>query len=359
MIGLLLCFLLSVYWDNYSRACAMTGVFLLNHSSSPNIKGSLDLMLARVVGSVVGTLLFSWSCRTGHGDAVLPFLFFCLLFPCTWVAHSRSSFSTIGFFVAALAPFSMVKDCPAPELASSSHAAVGLWAGIRARSIATFILTLCEFVFMEKRHSKLAANFYDTAVQAMQSAFVSLWKGDDPKPALNDASKDAGQAVSMDGGAKVEPRFGGCEWKTDFLQACCKTLSCLRVDVLMTQRGMGGLEGKTDDISKLLASSAGFQSMREEFDRLLEDARVASTSVLLHTNGEHTQMNKFEHMSDIDKLGQMGKALEDLNAHIEFPKAAPDTMEDDVICQLALMLTMLELAKTHVASIVADGMKFT
>jgi hypothetical protein len=81
MIGLMLCFLFSIYWDNYSPACAMTGVFLLNNSSSPNIKGSLDLMLAIVVGSVVGTLMFSWACRSGHGDAVLPFLFFCLLFP--------------------------------------------------------------------------------------------------------------------------------------------------------------------------------------------------------------------------------------------------------------------------------------
>ena len=64
-------------------------------------------------------------------------------------------------------------------------------------------------------------------------------------------------------------------------------------------------------------------------------------------------------MSGIDTLDEMGNAIDDLNKNVEFPENPPDTMEDDVICQLAVMLTMLELANTHVASIVHEGMKHT
>jgi len=357
MIGLMLCFLFSMYWDNFSPACAITGVFLLNDRPSPDIKGSLDLMLAIVVGSVVGTLLFSWSCRTGHGDAALPVVFFCLLFPSTWVAHSRSSFSTIGFFVAALAPFSMVKDCPAPELASSSQNAVGLWGGIRARSIAMFILTICEFVFMEKKHSKFATDYYDNATNAIQTAFNSLWTGADPKPALDDASKGTSSAISFGAGAKVEPRLGGCEWKTEFLQSSCDAISHLRVDVLMLYRGMGGVDGNSDNITALLKKASAFGLMQEEFDKMLQAARVMAIGVLSHTNGEHTQLAAFECMSNLDKLSEMDQAIEGLNACVKFPDNAPETMENDPICQLALMITMLELAKTHVAEIIYAGMK--
>jgi hypothetical protein len=359
MIGLMLCFLFSMYWDNFSPACAITGVFLLNDRPSPDIKGSLDLMLAIVVGSVVGTLLFSWSCRTGHGDAALPVVFFCLLFPSTWVAHSRSSFSTIGFFVAALAPFSMVKACPAPELASSSQNAVGLWAGIRARSIAMFILTICEFVFMEKKHSVFATDYYDNATKAIQTAFDSLWKGADPKPALDDASKGTSNAISFGAGAKVEPRFGGCEWKTEFLQSSCDANSHLRVDVLMLYRGMKGVDGNSDNITALLTKAPAFKLMQEEFDKTLQAARVMATDVLLHTNGEHTQLAAFESLSNLDTLAGMENAFEDLNACLKFPDNAPETMEADPICQLALIITMLELAKKHVADIVFAGMKHT
>jgi len=358
MIGLMICFLFSVYWDNYSPACAMTAVFLLNDRPSPDVKGSLDLMLAIVVGSVVGTLLFSWSCRSGHGDAVLPFVFFFLLFPCIWVAQSRSSFSTIGFFIAALAPFSMVKACPSPELASSTHSAVGLWAGIRARSVAMFVLTVCEFMLMEKRHSLFAVDAYDNATKAVQTALASLWTGADPKPALDDASKGAGEALSFSMGAKVEPRFGACEWKTAFLADCCDVLASLRVDVLMIYRGMGVVEGKADN-SEVLKASSGFKLVQEDLEKMLTTTREMSTSVLLHMRGEHTQLAAFECMSNIDKLGDIDKAIEDLNAHLKFPDAAPESMETDQICQVALMITMLELAKTHLASIVFSGMKYT
>jgi hypothetical protein len=316
-------------------------------------------MLAIVVGSVVGTLAFSWSCRTGHGDAALPVVFFFLIFPCTWVAHSRSSFSTIGFFIAALSPFSMVKECPAPELASSSQNAQALWGGIRARSIAMFILTVCEFVFMERKHSRFSADYFDNAMKSIESAFALLWDGKDPKSASDDAKKGTDNAISFGAGAKVEPRFGGCEWKKEFLEDCCDAIACLRVDVMMTYRGMGGVDGNAEKISALLKGAAGFKLLQDGFDSMLEAARVMTNGVLLHTNGEHKQLAAFETMSEMDELAELDKAIADLNACLKFPDKAPDTMENDQICQLALMIAMLQLAKTHVAAIVRSGLKHT
>merc|ERR1719191_1262238 len=75
-MGLMLCFIFGVAMDNYGGACAITAVFLLNTRVGPDAMGTLNVLLAVVVGSVVGAIMYSYSCMGGYGLYVLPLLSF-------------------------------------------------------------------------------------------------------------------------------------------------------------------------------------------------------------------------------------------------------------------------------------------
>merc|ERR1719262_1705696 len=128
--GLTLCMIYSVTMDNYGGACAITAVFLINTRVGPDMLSTLNVLLAVVVGCVVGAVIFSYSCATAYGMTVLPIVTFMYLWISMFVAFGGSSFALIGLLMAALAPFTVVKNCPTGG-ADDAAGAVGLWVGIR------------------------------------------------------------------------------------------------------------------------------------------------------------------------------------------------------------------------------------
>merc|ERR1719235_253750 len=117
--------------DGYSGACAITAVFLINTRVGPDMMSTLNVLLAVVVGCVVGAVIFSYSCATAYGMAILPIVTFLYLWVTMFIAFGGSSFALIGLFMAALSPFTIVKNCPADGAVNEGAAATGLWGGIR------------------------------------------------------------------------------------------------------------------------------------------------------------------------------------------------------------------------------------
>merc|ERR1719335_1699953 len=163
--GLTLCMIFSVTMDNYGGACAITAVFLLTTKVGPDMMSVLNVLLAVVVGAVVGAVLFSYSCMTGMGTVILPLATFIYWVITIHIGYSGSSFALIGLFMAALAPFSVVKMCP-DELGSGTGGAAGLWAFIRGCIMAMTILTVCEFGSVPGQQGELAAKQFDDAMHA-------------------------------------------------------------------------------------------------------------------------------------------------------------------------------------------------
>merc|ERR1719440_1456089 len=127
----MICFVFGVVMDNYGGACAITAVFLLNTRVGPDMMATLNTLLAVVVGCVVGAILYSYACFSGQGLIVLPLCSFIYWVVTIHIGYSGSSFALIGIFMAALAPFMIVKECPDPKDLSDAAAAGGLWIGIR------------------------------------------------------------------------------------------------------------------------------------------------------------------------------------------------------------------------------------
>merc|ERR1719487_1342402 len=149
---------------------------------------TLNTLLAVVVACVVGAILYTYSCQTGQGMIILPIASFIYWVVTIHIAYSGSSFALIGIFMAALAPFMVVKECPDPSKLSDAAAAGGLWVGIRGTIIAMVIVSLCEVCSVPGEQANLATNAWNDAVKAIQQAFKDLWAGKDPHEAIEPVS---------------------------------------------------------------------------------------------------------------------------------------------------------------------------
>merc|ERR1719163_2523066 len=72
-LALVVCWLYSVYVDNWAGGCVITAVFLMSPNVCPDIQAFLNVLNAVILAVVAGTLVFQWSCGTGYGDSFLWF----------------------------------------------------------------------------------------------------------------------------------------------------------------------------------------------------------------------------------------------------------------------------------------------
>merc|ERR1719473_81669 len=100
-----------------------------------------------------------------------------------FIAFGGSSFALIGLLMAALSPFSMMKNCPGGTV-DDAAAAVGLWIGIRGCIIAMVIVSVCELASIPGEQAKMARDGWDLAMQQIKIAFADVWVEKDPKDAL-------------------------------------------------------------------------------------------------------------------------------------------------------------------------------
>merc|ERR1719160_2242278 len=151
-----------------------------------------------------------------NGAIVLPIVTFIYLFVTLLVAFGGSSFALIGLLMAALSPFSMMKNCPSGTV-DDAAAAVGLWIGIRACIIAMVIMAVCELVSVPGEQAKMARDGWNLAMKQIQQAFTDLWAEKHPKEALDPVPGMLGGAATFNNGAILEPRFDRCTWKSAYL----------------------------------------------------------------------------------------------------------------------------------------------
>merc|ERR1719428_420727 len=350
-MGLMLCFIFGVTMDNYGGACAITAVFLLNTRVGPDMMAVLNVLLAVVVGSVVGAVLFSYSCMGGFGNAVLPTVTFIYLFITMFIAFGGSSFAVIGLLMAALSPFSMMKPCPS-GVADDTAGAVGLWVGIRGCIIAMVIVSICELASVPGEQAKLARDGWNLAIQQIQQGFTDLWEEKHPKEALDPVAGMLGGAATFNSGAILEPRFDRCRWKNEYLTELIAIATKLRLDVLTIRAGLEGNDGETGGTMKKLNSVAGFDAIKKDLQGTLEDAREIAFMLLEHEKGDFHGLEKLDTLEGIEELNGLAEAIESANKAVAVPATPPDSMEEDELCQMSIVFVMLDYTVKHIAAII-------
>merc|ERR1719161_298890 len=327
--GLTLCMIYSVTMDNFGGACAITAVFLMNTNVGPDMMSILNVLLAVVVGAVVGAVVFSYSCMGGQGHIVLPIVTFIYLFCTLLVAFGGSTFALIGLLMAALSPFSMMKNCPGGTV-DDAAAAVGLWIGIRGCIIAMVIMAVCELASVPGEQAKMARDGWNKAMQSIQQAFTDLWAEKDPSEALASVPGNLGSAATFNKGAILEPRFDRCKWKDAYLTDLIGIATKLRLDVLTIRAGLEGNDGETGDTMTKLNQVPAFKKIQEDLNRTLEDAREIAFLLLEHEKGDFHGLDKLDTLEGIDELEDLAPAIEHANKVVALPAQPADSMEEDV-----------------------------
>jgi len=353
-LAMMLCFVFGVVMDNYGGACAITAVFLLNTRVGPDMMATLNTLLAVVVGCVVGAIVYSYSCFSGQGSIILPVLSFVYWVGTIHIGYSGSSFALIGLLMAALAPFTMVKECPS-GVPSDTGGAGGLWINIRGTIIAMIIVSLCEILSVPGAQGDLAFKEFDAAMQKLKESFGALWKEQDPLPALEPVSGLLASSSNFNSGARLEPRYWKCKWKADFMDQCVDVATKIRVDILTIKMAMdGGGQRKGPSIFGILNSVPAIGNMQKDLAGTLEDAREIAIELLDHGYGPFSGMTKLDSLEGVDKLDGFDDALAKVCGvgGVKFPASAPDSMEDDLLCQLSIIFVMLDYSIKHVAEMI-------
>merc|ERR1719265_1074107 len=98
-LAIIFCWFYSVYVDNWGGGCVITAVFLMSPAVCPDIQAFLNVLNAVILAVVAGTLVFQWTCGTGHpqGDYILPAVAFLL-----WIMGLYGYFSKGQFLLPCL-----------------------------------------------------------------------------------------------------------------------------------------------------------------------------------------------------------------------------------------------------------------
>jgi hypothetical protein len=363
-LSLMGCFLFSVHMDNYVPSCAITGVFLINTRVGPDVMAMIQGLLAVVVGIVVNALMYSFSCRFGNTSVlqvVAVVYWLCTL----TVGKGTSSLAGMGLLMAALSPFALYKFCISDSPEAQAGMAIGLWGGIRALLIAVVITVIMEFLHVPGLFTKLSRDHLDLGFQALQKSFANVFpKGSskEAKKAVDDALSEAAGKIAdaelYNVACKMEPRLWMCPWKTGFVDATAGHLKRIRLDMVLIQRALCGLDGKMEDMVELLGKVPEVAHMRKDLDDTMEDARKLAIGLLAHEYDKFLGLDNLATVEGLDELDGFEEAVKGTNQFIKSDDI-PVTMEDDHGVRLSIVFIMLQYLIQHVAAITQDAVKLS
>ena len=82
-------------------------------------------------------------------------------------------------------------------------------------------------------------------------------------------------------------------------------------------------------------------------------------AMLSHETGHFTGLNKLKTTTGIDDLGALPGLITHLNSTLKFPSQAPDSMEDDEVCQVSTVCMLLDSTIKHIATLMKATIRQT
>merc|ERR1719333_1515058 len=347
-LALVICWLYSVFVDNWGGGCVITAVFLMSPAICPDIQVFLNVLNAVIVAVVAGTLVFQWTCGSGFGDQILPFAALVLWAVGLYGVFAKSVFLLPCLVFVALTPFRWVTSCPTGEIAAGAR---GLWAGMVANVIAIVIVCSFQFFLAVDRASNLAVNILDDAFGGLRKAFDAFWKSEDCTGPMGSVSGSCGSGSGYCGSAKIEPRMYRCPWKAGLYLDIVSHVQTIRLDILMLWFAMAGSDGVPDAIYAKFSDEKDFLSVKDDLNGTLEDAHSLAIAMISHEGGKFSGLNTIKHTTGIDSLDALPGLITKLNDKLKFPAQAPDSMEDDEVCQVSTVCMLLDATIKHIADL--------
>merc|ERR1719161_327078 len=353
-LALIFCWLYSVYVDNWGGGCVITAVFLMSTNVCPDIQAFLNVLNAVILAVVAGTLIFQGTCGTGFGDYILPFAALLLWIFGMYGVFAKSVFLLPCLVFVALTPFRWVTECPTGDIAAGARA---LWGGMVANILAILFVCSFQFFLAVDRANNLAVNKLDDAFSGLRKAFDAFWKHQDATEPMGSVAGSCGAGSGFCGSAAIEPRIWRNGWKAGLYMEMVTHVQTIRLDILMLWFAMAGSDGKPDGIFSKFEGSSEFKSVKEDLNSTLEDAHSLAIGMLTHETGHFTGLSKLKTTTGIDDLGALPGLISHLNSSLKFPTQAPDSMEDDELCQISTVCMLLDSTIKHIAVLIKGTIK--
>merc|ERR1719217_867980 len=351
-IALTICWCWSVFVDNWGGGCVITAVFLMSPAVCPDIQAFLNVLNAVVLAVVAGTIVFQWTCGSGAGDYVLPIAAFVLWTIGLYGYYAKSVFLLPCLVFVALTPFRWITSCPTGDIAAGAR---GLWAGMVANVIAIALVAGCQYLLSVDRANNLAINSMEEAFDGLKKAFGAFWTHKDATEPMAPVAGALGAGSGFCGSAKIEPRMWRCPWKAGLYVDIVGHVQTIRLDILMLWFAMAGSDGKPDSIFAKFCDDKNFLSVKDDLNGTLEDAHGLAIAMISHEGGKFSGLGNIKSKTGIDELGALPGLITKLNAKMKFPAQAPESMEDDELCQVSTICMLLDSTIKHIA----DLMKVT
>jgi len=354
--ALLISWLFSVYMDNWGGGCVITAVFLMSPSVCPDIQAFLNVLNAVVLAVIVGTLIFQWTCGLGPGigNYLLPFTAFVMWIIGMYGVFAKSAFLLPCLVFVALTPFRWVTSCPTGEIAAGARA---IWAGMVANILAIGFVCTCQYTMGADRANHLAINAMDDAFLGLRKAFHAFWDEQDATVPMGSVAGDLGAGSGFCGAAVIEPRFSRLPWKSALYVGMVAHMRQIRLDILMLWFAMAGSDGQPDAIFQKFNASDKFAAVRDDLNGTLEDTHALCVAMVAHEKGRFTGLEKLSTTTGIDELDALPGLIVELNAKLRFPREAPESMEDDEICQISTVCFLLDSTVKHIAALMKCAVK--
>eukprot|EP00929_Paragymnodinium_shiwhaense_P034248 TRINITY_DN18659_c1_g1_i1.p1 TRINITY_DN18659_c1_g1~~TRINITY_DN18659_c1_g1_i1.p1 ORF type:complete len:432 (-),score=123.43 TRINITY_DN18659_c1_g1_i1:119-1339(-) len=357
--SLMACFIFSVFIDNYSGACAITAVFLINTRIGPDVMAMIQGLLSVVVGVVFNALMYSFSCKYGS-TYVLMFVSFFYWLATIFVAKGGSSLAGVGLMMAALAPFAIIVACPAEMTPAMDQArAVGLWGSIRALLIAVILTVLLEIAHIPGRFTGMTVAALTEAFTSLHQAQVAVFNEEEIDKHMANISAKIGEAEEYNTASKMEPRLWMAPWKSEFLLDTTSALKKARADLFIMKLALTSHSSEGETIFKTLNKCPECGDMKSDLANTIADAKALTTKLLEHDHGKFLGLQDIKSVKGIDVLDGLDEAIDGLNHHVSIPEKAPENLERDELVQLSIVFVMLEFLISHVAGILKAGVRLT
>merc|ERR1719162_780845 len=350
-IALVISWLYSVYVDNWAGGCVITAVFLMSTAVCPDIQVFLNVLNAVILAVVMGTMVFQGTCSTGYGDYVLPAAAFVLWIVGLYGYFAKSCFLLPCVVFVAITPFRWVTSCPTGEIGAGARA---LWGGMVATVLAIFFVCGFQFTLAVDRANNLAVSSLDDAFGGLRKAFTAFWAHKDATEPMGVVPGACGAGAGYCHSASIEPRFWRNQWKSGFYTSTLAHVETIRLDIMMLWFAMAGSDGKPDTIFSKFEGNSEFKSVQNDLNSTLEDAHTLVISLLSHEGGRFSGLNKLKTTTGIDTLGDLPDLISHLESELKFPAEAPDSMEDDELCQISTVCMLLDSTIKHIAVVIAD-----
>jgi len=322
----------------------------------PDIQAFLNVLNAVILAVVAGTLVFQWTCGSGFGDYLLPFAALVLWTVGLYGYFAKSVFLLPCLVFVALTPFRWVTSCPTGDISAGARA---LWGGMVANVLAIVFVCSFQYGLGVDRANNLAINALDDAFGGLRKAFDAFWGQKDATEPMGSVPGSCGAGTGYCGSASIEPRMWRNPWKAGLYLDIVAHVQTIRLDILMLWFAMAGSDGKPDAIFSKFDDSSDFKSVKEDLNSTLEDAHSLAIAMLSHEGGHFTGLSKLKNKTGIDDLGALPSLISNLNSKLKFPAQAPDSMEDDEICQVSTVCMLLDSTIKHIAVLIKGTIKQT